>query len=359
MTETALASLTTLGLGGPARAVHSAQSSEELVALVRKIDREDTPLLVLGKGSNVVVADEGFDGAVVLTANRERHFVDEGIFTKVTAGAGEVWDDLVRESVDRALSGIECMSGIAGTVGAAPVQNIGAYGQELCEVFESCVVWDRSNARNVTLDREAMRFGYRESILKNQQRGRYVVLSVTLALKRIGPRETAYTELSRALEGQTSPTVGDLREVVLKLRRAKGMVFDASDPDTRSAGSFFTNPIVSAELAGEVTRRARERGVVSMSERPAMWNLPDGRVKLAAGWLIEKAGIFKGFSLGDGTAGARVSPRHCLALVNRGGTTEDLLALARWIRTTVRDTWRVELVPEPEFVGFGVSDPTA
>ncbi|MEZ4407569.1 MAG: UDP-N-acetylmuramate dehydrogenase [Polyangiales bacterium] len=351
-----LAPFTTLRLGGPAHALRVADSDEALVARVREVDREDTPLLLLGGGSNLVISDAGFAGVAVRVANRGVTFTDGLTHTTVTASAGEPWDDLVAACVDRGLAGIECLSGIPGSVGATPVQNVGAYGQEVADVFVSCRVWDRFSARHDTLSRDALRFAYRDSALKSGPRGRYVVVSVTLSLRRGPPDRPRYAELQRAVEHLPSPTHGDLREAVVRLRRAKGMVYDPDDPATRSAGSFFTNPVVAPEVADAVTARARALGVVGPDAAPPSWRTGDGRVKLAAGWLIERAGVDKGFAIGPG---ASVSPLHCLALVNRGGTSADLVALARAVRAAVRDRWGVELTPEPEFVGFATRDPTA
>ena len=351
-----LAPFTTLRLGGPALALREADSDEALVARVREVDRDDAPLLLLGGGSNLVISDAGFAGVAVRVANRGLSFADGPTRATVTASAGEPWDALVARCVERGLAGVECLSGIPGTVGATPVQNVGAYGQELADVFVSCRAWDRFAARHVTLSRDALRFAYRDSMLKSGPRGRYVVASVTLSLRRGAPEAPRYAELQRALAHLATPSLTDVREAVLRLRRAKGMVFDPDDPATRSAGSFFTNPIVPREVADEVSARARSEGVIAPEAAPPSWAMGDGRVKLAAGWLIERAGVDKGFAIGPG---ASVSPLHCLALVNRGGTSDDLVALARRVRATVRERWGVELTPEPEFVGFATRDPTA
>ena len=317
-----LAELTTLRLGGPAGWLLEAHTDEEVVAAVPEA------ALVLAGGSNVVVADEGIAGTVVRIATRG---VDRD-GSRLTVAAGEPWDDLVTRTVAEGLQGFECLSGIPGSVGATPIQNVGAYGQEVAETIESVRVYDREADRVVEMPAADCGFGYRTSVFRYHDR--HVVLAVTYRLREdthSGPLR--YAELARALDvpvGGTAP-LAEVREAVLRLRRGKGMVIDPADPDSVSAGSFFTNPILDSAPAGA----------------PA-WPQPDGRVKTSAAWLIEQAGFHRGH--GNGRVG--ISTKHTLALVNRGGaTTAELMALAREIAGGVQERFGVSLHPEPVLVG--------
>jgi UDP-N-acetylmuramate dehydrogenase len=333
-----LAPLTTLRLGGPARRLVSARTEAELVGAIRDADARGEPVLVLSGGSNVVIADAGFAGTVVhvLTRGIER----EGAALRVQAG--EPWDALVAHAVGEGLQGFECLAGIPGSTGATPVQNVGAYGQEVAETVEWVRVLDRATATVETLPAAACGFGYRSSVFKHDPRR--VVLEVGFRMREqdvSGPLR--YAELARTLGvpvGAAAP-LSAVREAVLGLRRGKGMVLDPGDPDSVSAGSFFTNPILSPEAFAALADRA--------GEPPPAFPEPDGRIKTSAAWLIERAGFGKGF--GEGRAG--ISTKHTLALVNRGGaTTAELVALARTIAGGVRARFGVALVPEPVFVGL-------
>jgi UDP-N-acetylmuramate dehydrogenase len=317
-----LAPLTTLRLGGPAEELVEAHDEASLVKAVRDAR------LVLAGGSNVVIADEGVPGTVVRIATRG--VARDG--TRLTVAAGEDWDELAAMCVAEGLQGFECLAGIPGSVGATPIQNVGAYGQEVAESVESVRVFDRQTGRVVEMPAAACGFVYRGSVFKH--RDRRVVLSVTFRLREqsvSGPLR--YAELARALDlplGAVAP-LADVREAVLALRRGKGMVIDPADPDSVSAGSFFTNPILDSAPSGAPT-----------------WPEPDGRVKTSAAWLIEQAGFHRGY--GNGRVG--ISTKHTLALVNRGGgTTAELMALAREIAGGVRARFGVGLVPEPVLVG--------
>jgi UDP-N-acetylmuramate dehydrogenase len=331
-----LAGLTTLRLGGPARRLLVADTEDEVVEAVRAADTDSEPLLVLGGGSNLVVADEGFDGTVLQVATR-------GVAVAALAEhalqveAGVDWDHVVRLTVDEGYAGLEALSGIPGRVGAAPIQNVGAYGQEVAQTVGWVRALDRSTHDVVLLGPEECGFGYRDSVFKRSDR--YVVLAVAFALehsRRGAP--VRYAELARRLGvevGERVPAT-DVRAAVLELRRGKGMVLDAEDHDTWSAGSFFTNPLLPPDQAA------------ALPEPAPRWPTDDGRVKTSAAWLIEQAGIGKG----HGSGAARVSTKHTLALTNRGGaTTAELLALAREIRAAVQDRFGVTLVPEPVLVG--------
>jgi UDP-N-acetylmuramate dehydrogenase len=335
-----LADHTTLRLGGPARSWVRATTEAELVDAVRRADEAAEPLLVLGGGSNLVVADAGFPGTVVEVATkgvRADHEGDDptcgGVVVRVAAGEG--WDAFVALAVDRGWVGVEALSGIPGSVGATPIQNVGAYGQEVSQTIASVRVWDRRLRGLRTFAAADCGFGYRTSRFKADPT-RHVVLEVTFQLRQgsLGA-PVSYAELATALAiepGDRAP-MSEVRRAVLGLRSAKGMVLDAHDPDTWSAGSFFTNPVLPAERVPDGA--------------PA-WPQPDGSVKTSAAWLIERAGFTKGY--GDGPA--RVSTKHTLALTNRGGaTTSDLLALAREIRAGVEARFGIRLVNEPVLVG--------
>ena len=339
-TTTPLADLTTLRLGGPARRLVEAPDEAALVAEVRRADRAGDPLLLLAGGSNVVVADDGFPGTVVRIATRgiaETGLADGGVALEVQAG--EAWDPFVARCVAEGLAGVECLSGIPGSVGATPIQNVGAYGQEVAETIRSVRVLDRERDAAQEVAPAACGFTYRSSAFKRTP-GRWVVLAVTFALERSErSAPIRYAELARALAvelGARAP-LHDVREAVLRLRRAKGMVVDPADPDSVSAGSFFTNPILSStELA-------------TLPSEVPKFPEPDGRTKVSAAWLIERAGFHRGQGDANGIA---ISAKHTLALTNRGaGTTAELVALAREIAGGVRDRFGVDLVPEPVFVG--------
>lgn len=340
-----LASYTTLGLGGPAKRLVVAETEGDVVEAVREIDARGEPLLVLGGGSNLVIADAGFDGTVVRIGTRGRREVKEGGRVLVTAQAGEPWDDFVGAVVADGLAGVECLAGIPGLVGAVPMQNVGAYGQDVSETIVRLRAYDRALGRVVTVERDACAFAYRSSAFRG--RDRHVILDVTFALERAAEsRPIRYAELARALgvgEGERAP-LAQVRRTVIELRKKKGMVLDASDPDTTSAGSFFTNPVLSP---GDLEAlRARVEGLGALPTFPE----PDGRTKVSAAWLIERAGFPKGFT-GEGGRVA-LSSKHALALTNRGGaSTADLLALARRIRDGVHARFGVTLENEPMFVG--------
>ncbi|MBB2909177.1 UDP-N-acetylmuramate dehydrogenase [Streptosporangium becharense] len=333
-----LAPYTTLGLGGPAGAFVEAGSPEEIVELVAEADRAGEPVLVLGGGSNLVVSDDGFDGLVVRVASRGVEVDGD----RVTAQAGEDWDALVERVVAEGRSGVECLSGIPGLVGSTPIQNVGAYGQDVSQTITGVRVYDRRAGEVRDLDARECGFAYRHSAFKADP-GRHVVLAVTYELPPGGlSGPVAYRELAARLGvglGERVP-LGLARAAVLELRRGKGMVLDAADPDTRSAGSFFTNPVLSVDEAAELERRA-----------PGFprWDMPGGALKVPAAWLIENAGFPKGYRRGP----ARISTKHTLAMTNPelSATTADLLDLAREVRDGVLEKFGVTLVNEPVMVG--------
>lgn len=333
-----LADLTTLRLGGPCHDVVTVCDDDALIAAVSDADERGIPLLLLGGGSNVVVADEGWPGRVVLIRTTG---VDPGGDDAVTVAAGESWAEFVDWALAAGRVGIEALAGIPGSVGATPVQNVGAYGAEVADTLVAVEAWDRKRGERTLVSRDKCEFGYRDSIFKRNP-GRWVVLNVTYAL----PAGTLsapvrYAELARRLgvgAGERA-TATEVAQTVVALRRAKGMVLDPSDHDTWSAGSFFTNPVLDAATASLLPRDAPQ--------------YPDGtgRVKTSAAWLIEHAGFSRGFRA---TADSRValSSKHTLALTNRGAaSTKDLLELARTIRAGVREKFAIDLAPEPVLVG--------
>lgn len=332
-----LADLTTLRLGGPARSVIEAHSPDDLVDAARVADEAGDPLLLVAGGSNLIVSDAGLDGTALLVRSTGIA-VDSDMCSgaTVTVQAGEPWDDLVARAIEERWIGIEALSGIPGSVGATPLQNVGAYGQEVAQTIAKVRVWDRIERAMRTVFAADCGFGYRTSRFKREPQ-RYVVVDVTFQF-RLGNLGTpvAYGELARVLGvsvGERVPAAR-VREAVLELRRSKGMVLDPADHDTWSAGSFFTNPVLpaDAELPGGAPRFPQ----------------PDGSIKTSAAWLIEHAG----FAKGHGNERAAISSKHTLALTNRGAaTTADLLALAREVRNGVRTAFGIELVPEPTLVG--------
>ncbi|MGI5233377.1 UDP-N-acetylmuramate dehydrogenase [Actinoallomurus sp. CA-142502] len=346
-----LSGYTTLRLGGPARRFVEAMTDDELIGAVHDADESGEALLVLGGGSNLVVADEGFPGTVVHVATRGVTITPSprgGVL--VRAQAGEEWEPFVARCVEEGLAGVECLSGIPGRLGATPIQNVGAYGQDVSETIVEVRAYDRERGEVVTLDREACGFGYRSSAFKRSRR--HVVLEVTFALE---PADLStpirYAELARRLDVPVGDRVPlkDAREAVLALRRGKGMVVDVADPDTRSAGSFFTNPILDPGQVAELERRVADRlgPDVTFPRYPES----DGHVKTSAAWLIDKAGFGKGYARGP----VRISTKHTLALTNPDGArTADLLALAREVRDGVRAAFGVTLVNEPVFVGVSL-----
>lgn len=380
-----LAELTTLRVGGPADRYVEVHDEAELIATVRAADDAGEPLLVLGGGSNLLVADEGFGGVVVrdLRQGVTVDAQDSCGGASFSAPAGQDWDALVARAVAEEWVGVEALSGIPGTVGAAPVQNIGAYGQEVAGVVSTVRVWDRARGRVRTLALGELGFGYRTSVLKRSMHvaaaadaaadgevsgpwypsPRWVVLEVGFQT-RLGSLSApvAYPELARRLGvevGERAP-MADVREAVLALRAGKGMLLDgdaaAPDHDRWSAGSFFTNPVVPADQAGllpaEAPRYPVRSATPSRTTGPSLGEIDPTLVKTSAAWLIEHAGFGKGFGVHGASSPATLSTRHTLALTNRGGASAaDVLELARAVRDGVLDAFGVELVPEPVLVG--------
>jgi UDP-N-acetylmuramate dehydrogenase len=336
--------MTSLGVGGPAEHFVAAADPDTLLESLAWAERFGVQVQVLGGGSNVVVSDAGVDGLVIRIALRGVAIEQRGDAVLVTAAAGEPWDALVERAVHNGWAGIECLSGIPGQVGATPIQNVGAYGQEVADTITAVSAFDRKRREPVTLSASDCGFAYRDSLFKRDEPERFVVLSVSYRLKPNGAPSVRYPELARRLaaRGIDRPTLSELRHEVLAVRRAKSMVIDPSDENCRSCGSFFLNPIVvPAELA-EVERRVAD---------PSMPKYPqsDGRTKLSAAWLIEQAGLARGERAGS----VGLSTRHTLALVcHQGARASDVVAFARQIRMRVADRFGVRLQPEPQFWGF-------
>lgn len=346
-----LSGLTTMRVGGPAARLVTAETPDEVVDAVREVDDADEPLLVLAGGSNLVVADDGFPGTVVRIASQgitvESADSCGGVMVRVAAG--EDWDDVVARAVDEGWSGVEALSGIPGLTGATPVQNVGAYGQDVSQTIAQVRTWDREAQQVRTFANADCRFTYRHSRFKAT--GRYVVLDVLFQFQLADlSRPVGYADLAAGLGVELGARVplADARQAVLEQRRRRGMVLDPADHDTWSCGSFFTNPILTADEFDVFAERAGER-LGFDGPGPPRFPEPDGRVKTSAAWLIDKAGFGKGYGL---PGPAALSTKHTLAITNRGGATaKDVAALAREIRDGVREAFGVTLVNEPVFVG--------
>lgn len=338
-----LAPRTTLGLGGPARRLIELQNGDDVSEIVCALRAENEPFVVLGGGSNLVVSDAGYNGSVLAMATRGVDVSWHGEHALVTVRAGERWDDFVAAMVDAKLAGLECLSGIPGLAGATPIQNVGAYGQEVSDTIETVRVLDVESLEEKWMRSSECAFAYRDSMFKRAPQ-QYIVLDVVFRLRRAAPVVPPYAELTRALASKSSPTLREVRDTVIALRKTKGMVLDAHDPDSRSAGSFFLNPIVPDADAAQIETRARALGVLAIDEKMPVFTAKSGFSKVPAAWLIERAGIHKGMRRGA----VGVSSKHTLALVHHGGgTANELLALAAEIRETVHAKFGVTLEQEP------------
>jgi UDP-N-acetylmuramate dehydrogenase len=343
-------------VGGPAQRLVTVDTTDEVVDAIRAVDDADEPLLVVGGGSNLVISDEGFAGSVVRIATGgitvESSDPQGGVTIRVAAG--EVWDDVVARAVAEGWSGIEALSGIPGCAGATPIQNVGAYGQEVAQTIAQVRVWDRREQQVRTISSADCGFSYRDSLFKAESR--YVVLDVVFQLGLASlSAPIAYADLARALGVEAGERVPleDARAAVLAQRRQRGMVLDAADHDTWSCGSFFTNPIMSANSYAELQGRAETR--LGAADKPVVvprFDTPDGLVKTSAAWLIDNAGFGKGYGI---PGPAALSTKHTLAVTNRGfATAADVVALAREIRDGVHDAFGVSLVNEPVLVGISL-----
>lgn len=340
-----LAPLTTIKVGGPARYFIEARTTAEIAEAVAFARSRNLALFVLGGGSNLVISDTGWPGLVLkiaITGIEERVENGRAIFE---VGAGEEWDKVVATAVARNCAGIECLSGIPGSVGGTPVQNVGAYGQEVAETIESVLAFDLRDNQIRELCNEACAFSYRTSIFNTSERGRFIIVRVTYALTPGAEPEFEYADLKKYFAGWTEkPTLLETRDAVGKIRASKGMLISPGDDDSRSAGSFFKNPIVSPEQYQELSTRAAER-MLTIPSYPAL----DRLKKISAAWLVEHSGFSKGFA----HRRVGISRKHALAIVNRGeARAADIVALKEEIQQRVDDIWGIRLEPEPVFVGF-------
>ncbi|HUP46263.1 MAG TPA: UDP-N-acetylmuramate dehydrogenase [Thermoanaerobaculia bacterium] len=340
----ALAPFTTIGIGGPARFFIRATTVDDVRAALDWAHERDLPIFILGGGSNLLIADEGFRGLVIHVDLRGITVESEDESAVVKVAAGEPWDPFVDLAVGKSWAGIECLSGIPGSTGATPIQNVGAYGQEVSETIIRVEALDRQSGRVRQFTNEECRFAYRASLFKNDEPGRYIVLTVTFRLKRGGTASIRYPELQRFVDEQgiAMEDLAGVRGAVIAIRKRKGMVIDRSDPDTRSDGSFFMNPILPAASLEEFRARPGADSAPSFAAG-------DGLVKLSAAWLIENAGFQKGFRHGN----VGLSSKHTLAIINRGdGTAAEVRELVSMIQGRVWERFGVEIHPEPNFIGF-------
>ena len=343
--KVALGPLTTLGVGGIGRYFVRAESVEKVRAAVRFAEVHELPLLVMGGASNLVISEHGWPGLVLemrIDGIRQCSSAAGEIFD---VGAGVDWDRFVAEGVSRGFGGIECLSGIPGRVGGTPVQNVGAYGQEVSQSIISVLVFDRADNQVRTLTAAECHFAYRTSIFNSDARGRYIILRVQYRLTREARGSLQYSDLARYFAGQrTPPTLQDVRKAVCEVRAAKGMLIDAHDPESRGVGSFFKNPVLSEAAFGRLQQVAQERNL-QVPSYPAL----AAQKKISAAWLVENSGFPKGYRRGR----VGLSRKHALAIVNRGGATADeVIGLKEEIQRGVEQTWGIQLDPEPVLVGF-------
>lgn len=342
-----LAPLTTFRIGGPARFLIEARSSSDVQEAVTFARSRNLPLFVLGSGSNLVVSDAGWPGVVLkisIAGIDQRAGLHEGRVL-FDAGAGESWDRFVSHAVATNCAGVECLSGIPGSVGGTPVQNVGAYGQEVSDTIESVEVFDLQDRQVRELCGEACGFSYRSSIFNTTERGRFIILRVTYALTPGGAPHLEYADLKRHFEkAEAPPTLAKAREAVRQIRALKGMLIVPGDPDCQSAGSFFKNPVLTESEHEDLQKRAAQKGL-TLPSYPAL----ESRKKVSAAWLVEKSGFTRGYDTGN----VGISHKHALAIVNRGGASAtEVLALKNQIQRRVQEMWGVQLEPEPVMVGF-------
>jgi UDP-N-acetylmuramate dehydrogenase len=340
-----LAPLTTLQVGGAARYFAEASSEDEVPEAARFAKSKQLPLFILGGGSNLVVADSGWPGLALKIAINGITTRTEDSRVSFDVGAGVAWDDFVAHAVASNCAGVECLSGIPGSVGGTPVQNVGAYGQEVSETIESVCAFDLKEARAIALTPQACRFRYRTSVFNTTERGRYIILRVTYRLTQDGAPSLKYGDLHKHFSGwRNPPSLAEVREAVRQIRRSKGMLIVPGDDDCRSAGSFFKNPVLSEAHFHDLVRRADSKGL-KIPSYPAL----DAQRKVSAAWLVEHSGFAKGFTLGA----AAISHKHALAMINNGNATAaDIVRLKERIQHGVQETWGIVLEPEPVFVGF-------
>jgi UDP-N-acetylmuramate dehydrogenase len=345
----ALAPLTTLKVGGAARFFVRAENENEIAEALDFARKRDLPVFVLGGGSNILISDKGFDGLILKIANRGIEVFREKNKAHATVQAGEDWDEFVRFCVEENLAGVECLSGIPGNVGGTPVQNVGAYGQEVAETIVGVRVLERASGNFFDLTNADCRFAYRSSIFNTTERDRFIVLAVSFVLGPNGEPAIRYKDLQQffAIE---KPNLKETRDAVLQIRRAKSMVIATDDPNSQSAGSFFKNPVVETEKFERIAEIARRLKFIENKSLPPHFPAGENAAKIPAAWLIEKAGFQKGYTKNNR---AGISSNHTLAIVNRGAANAaDILDLAKEIQLRVSEIFEVELKPEPVFVGF-------
>jgi len=340
-----LAPLTTLKVGGRARFFVEVKNEEELKFALRFARNEGLKIFVLGDGSNVVISDEGFEG-LIIKINIKGIFVDsktrENIIFQV--GAGENWDNFVQFCVQKELAGVECLSGIPGTAGATPIQNVGAYGQEVSETIQSVRVLNLENFEILDLKNHECNFAYRSSIFNTTQKNRFVILSVKFSLRENGKPKLAYKDLIEFFKGY-NPSLDEVRQAIIKIRKSKAMVIDDKDINSRSCGSFFKNPVVTLQEYNEITEKACKLGIKDVPK----YDVDNEHVKVPAAWLVEKSGFYKGYRIGN----VGISEKHALAIVNFGNASaKEVIQLKNEIQTKVREKFGIFLNPEPVFVGF-------
>lgn len=340
-----LSGLTTFKIGGEARFFIRATTEVEIMQALQFADENGLETFILGGGSNVLISDEGFNGLVLQIDLKGISLTEKNDGSVlVTAGAGEDWDEFVAFCVSKNLAGVECLSGIPGLVGGTPIQNVGAYGQEVSETIVSVRVLDRISNNMETLAKAECGFEYRKSIFNTSERNRYIVLEVNYSLTKNGKPKIVYADLQSKFENET-PGLNETREAVCEIRKSKGMLVRQGGLDAQSAGSFFKNPILSATRFAELETNLIGKGIESIPS----YAIDDGSVKIPAAWLIEQAGFKKGFTKGN----AGLSTKHTLALTNRGNATaEEILVLKSEIQNEILDRFGVELIPEPSFIGF-------
>ena len=342
-----LSERTTLGVGGPARWFVEARSEADVRDAFAWAENRSVPVLVLGGGSNLVVSDAGFDGLAMRVRVPGVTAEHDGDRVTVTVGSGESWNAFVRHAVENQWAGVECLAGIPGQVGAAPVQNIGAYGQEIADTLVRVRVWDRREKRVISIPDVECRFGYRTSRFNTSDTGRFIILNITLALVENGPALVKYPDLRRHFEKMRGrPNLREVYDAVRSIRARKGMLLSPEDPESRSAGSFFKNPALDVKQWAKLVEKAGDADVPCFPQK-------DGTRKVPAAWLIENSGMRRGQSFGN----VRLSKKHVLALVNPGtATAADVVDAARTIQGKVKEAWGIRMVPEPVFAGFAADD---
>lgn len=339
-----LKNLTTFKIGGPARYFTEVTNEKKVFEAIKFSEKKRLSVFVLGKGSNVVINDEGFPGLVIHNKIKGFSAKENKNSVMVNVGAGEIWDEVVRRCVEKNWAGIECLSGIPGTAGAAPIQNIGAYGQEISSVIKSVRVFDIKTKTTKELTREQCKFGYRSSIFNTVKRGEYIITRVSLKLTLGAAPCIMYQGLLELFRDQNAPSLSSVRNAVIEIRAKKKMLILTGYKNYRSAGSFFKHPLVDKETFERVKKTAKKSDKTSQW----YWELPSGKIKILATYLIRQTGFFPGYRKGN----VGISPHHALSLVSYDGTANDIVLLAKEIQDSVREKFGVVLAPEPEFVGF-------